>query len=181
MAKVVAKQYAKALFSLAQEEQILEVVYEQLQFLHKQMREEEMFFTFMQHPKVASEDKKYVLDTLFQDKFSVYVLNFLKLLVDKRRFVYIDDMIQFYEVLYRKEKGIVFAQVWSAKELLDEEMKQIEKLLVKKYAKQVEIRYAVHPELVAGVKIMVDGEVIDHSLRHRLQQLRMTLHTSAYK
>lgn len=179
MTNVIAKQYAQALFSLAQEQQQLDNMYQDLQLLQKQMESEASFYTFMKHPSITKDDKKQVLDTVWKDQVQPYVLNLLKLLVDKRRFSYIKEIIQCFFTLYREEKNIVVAKVMSAKALSDDELSNIVGMLEKKFQKEIELTYHVQEKLLAGVKIIVDGDVMDYTLKHRLENLRKALHTNS--
>lgn len=176
MMERVAKQYAQALFALALEEQLLDTMYEQLQFLNQQMEKEASFYTLMQHPKISKDEKKQVLDNVWKQQVHPYVLHLLKLLVDKRRFSYCKAIIQSFFTLYREEKNIVIAQVMSAKVLSEEELCKIQELLQHKYHKNIELVYTIQEELLAGVKLIVNEDVIDYSLQHRLQNLRKALH-----
>ena len=60
MTNVIAKQYAQALFSLAQEQQQLDNMYQDLQLLLKQMDSEASFYLFMKHPNITKNDKNEV-------------------------------------------------------------------------------------------------------------------------
>ncbi len=179
MTNVIAKQYAQALFSLAQEQQQLDNMYQDLQLLLKQMDSEASFYLFMKHPNITKNDKKQVLETVWKDQVQPYVLNLLKLLVDKHRFSYIKEIIQCFFTLYREEKNIIVANVMSAKALSDEELSSIVKMLEKKFSKEIELKYHIQQDLLAGVKIVVNGDVMDNTLQRRLQNLRKALHTNS--
>lgn len=98
------------------------------------------------------------------------------LLVDKRRIIFLEPIVQQYLDLLRKLNEIVLAEVTSAKEL-DEEQKGriIEKVKTLADARDVELKTSVDPNLIGGVIIKVGSKVIDASLRGQLRRIGVSL------
>lgn len=176
MTNSIAKQYAQALFSLVNKQQQLENMYQDLQILLKQMDNETSFYVFMNHPNISKDEKKKVIEVVWKYKIHPYVLNLMKLLVDNQRFLYMKEIIQCFFTLYREERNIVIANVMSAKALSDEELLGIVKMLKKRYKKNIEVKYEIQQDLLAGVKIVVGDDVMDYTLIYRVQSLRKALH-----
>lgn len=172
MAGIVAQSYSDALFSLAQEEQKLDVYKEQLCFVNEQVQENKEFLRVLTHPKIHKEEKKTTIAEVFGDAIDHTLLNFLKLLIDKGRFQNLNDITKEFMKRYNEVNNIVVAYVRSAKELKEEEMKRLQEMLEKKLSKHVELKCFVDPTLIAGLRIKINDMVLDNSALSRMENLK---------
>lgn len=107
-------------------------------------------------------------------------MNFLKILVDRRRIGFLLGICQHYQSLLRKLKQSVLAQVTSAVELNEAQQQSVrEKVLALTNAQQVELETKIDPDLIGGVIIKVGSQVIDASLRGQLRRIGLRLNSAA--
>ena len=171
----ISEPYAQALMSLAQQNDLAEQFGETFRDLESLLSESREFKDFVLNPVINNEDKKSVLKQVMGDA-NPYLLNFIMLLVDKRRIIFLESIVEQYLSLLRKLNQTVLAEVTSARELNDEQKDRIvEKVKGIVEARDVELKTSVDPNLIGGVIIKVGSKVIDASLRGQLRRISVSL------
>ncbi|MEO1465046.1 MAG: ATP synthase F1 subunit delta [Cyanobacteria bacterium J06633_1] len=171
----ISEPYAQAIMSLAQQENLTDQFGETFRSLESLLSESKEFKDFVLNPVIKNEDKKSVLKQVMGDS-NPYIVNFMMLLVDKRRIVFLESIADQYLSLLRKLNQTVLAEVTSAQELTDEQKGNIvNKVKGIVEAKDVELKASVDPSLIGGVIIKVGSKVIDASLRGQLRRISVTL------
>ena len=171
----ISEPYAQALMSLAQQNELADQFGETFRSLESLMSESQEFKDFVQNPVIQNEDKKAVLKQVMGDA-NPYLVNFMMLLVDKRRIVFLESIVNQYLSLLRKLNQTALAEVISARELSDEQKGNIvEKVKGIVEARDVELKTSVNPDLIGGVIIKVGSKVIDASLRGQLRRISVSL------
>ncbi|NET60139.1 MAG: F0F1 ATP synthase subunit delta [Symploca sp. SIO2E6] len=179
----VVEPYAEALMSVAQEHSLTERFGEDVAGLLSILQESSELQQLLGSPVVKAEDKKAVLQqistSLGGDQLHPYMLNFLNVLVDRRRILFVEPILLKYQVLLRKLKHTVLAEVTSAVSLTDAQNQSVkEKVKEITGASQVELDTKIDPELIGGVIIKVDSQVIDSSLRGQLRRIGLRLNAT---
>ncbi len=171
----IAEPYAQALMSLAQQSNITEEFGNSCRDIESLMEESSDFKDFIVNPVTNAEAKKAVLRQVFGDA-NPYFINFLMLLVDKRRIVFLKEIAASYSSLLRKFNQVVLAEVTSAKELNDgQKQALIDRVKGLTEARDVELKITIDPELIGGVIIKVGSKIIDASIRGQLRRIGMSL------
>jgi len=113
------------------------------------------------------------------DSVHPYTLNFVMLLIDKGRILFLEGICKQYLVLLRDLKQIVLAEVTSATPLNDAQQDTIrQKVIQMTGANEVEIETALDAALIGGVVIKVGSQVVDASLRGQLRRISLQLGAS---
>ena len=81
-------------------------------------------------------------------------------------------MARDYEELARGYRGESMAVVTSAVELKEAETVALRAKLEKKLGRKVTLQCRVDPELIGGIRVEVDGRVIDGSIRNKLEEIK---------
>jgi F-type H+-transporting ATPase subunit delta len=171
----ISEPYAQALMSLAQQNDLADQFGETFRDLESLLSESREFKDFVLNPVIKNEDKKSVLKQVMGDA-NPYLLNFIMLLVDKRRIIFLESIVEQYLSLLRQLNQTVLAEVTSARELNDEQKdKIVEKVKGIVEARDVELKTSVDPNLIGGVIIKVGSKVIDASLRGQLRRISVSL------
>jgi len=77
-----------------------------------------------------------------------------------------------YKDLINKEEGFSYGKILSVKPLSEERLHRFEEETGKLLKLNVKLENTVAPDLIGGVKVYVDGKVIDASIKSRLKELR---------
>ena len=97
----ISEPYAQAIMSLAQQDNLTEQFGETFRSLESLLSESQEFKDFVLNPVIKNEDKKAILKQVLGDA-NPYVVNFMMLLVDKRRIVFLESIAEQYLSLLRK-------------------------------------------------------------------------------
>lgn len=170
-----AARYAQGLFDLALERQKLTVWQKQMRLVKKVFRMDENFKSFFMNNQISKADKKDVLRQAFGASIDKEVLNFLCLLVDKHRLKEIMMIVKNFNTLCNEAKGIKEGIVYSAYELSEDDIQQLEKAVSAKLQDQVELENQIDKNLISGLKVVIDDMVMDDSMRYKINALKETL------
>lgn len=173
---VVAKRYAKALYELGQEEGLEQKFLEDLQNMAQIVDQSSEFRSIMESPLYDITLKKRILkDVVSKIASSEYTENFLKILLDKDRFVFLADIIDGYKQILDAASGRVRARLTSAVQLDATQLERIAKALSEVVKKEVDVDVNIEPSLIGGVVAEVEGMVYDGSVRTQLTRLKQSL------
>ena len=118
-----------------------------------------------------------ILDALLDslNSKSVELRNFLTLLYLNNRFNILNEIFDLFEKLLSDFKCIAKATIESAFAMKSEDKEQIEALLSKRFSRKITAVVEVNPELIGGIKIMIDDIVIDASIKGSLDKMTTQL------
>lgn len=168
----IAKKYSLALFELGREQKKLAECKKGLEEVIKTINEYNDLKKILLHPRVMPDDKKKVIQDIFTSSIPGEVLNFLKLLIDKRRELYLDVIYKHFLGLVNEEENILEVEVTSAIELSDELKDKLQNKLVKLLNSKIIIKEKTNPEIIGGMILKIGDRVIDGSIRHDLESLK---------
>ncbi|HEY9639797.1 MAG TPA: ATP synthase F1 subunit delta [Coleofasciculaceae cyanobacterium] len=176
----IAEPYAQALMSLAQSSDQVDRIGEDVRSVLSLLAESKDLQTCLASPLIESEAKKSVIRQVAGDQLHPFTLNFLLLLVDRGRILFVEEIFNQFQVLLRQLRRAVLAEVTSAVELSEEQQNGIrQKVLGMTQAEQVELSLRIDPELIGGVIIKVGSQVVDASLRSQLRRIGMKLSSAS--
>lgn len=172
----VLQPYASALMSLAKSNNLSEKFGEDIRSLLSLLAESEELRLFLGSPLVKPQDKKAVIDRIAGDEMNPMMRNFLRLLVDKGRILFLEGIGKRYLTELRELNQTVLAEVTSAVPLSEAQQQTVcEKVKAMTNAREVEIETKIDSDLIGGVIIKVGSRVIDASLRGQLRRLGIRL------
>lgn len=176
MSSEVAEPYAQALMSVAQEHNLSEDFGQQFRDLEGLLEESAELREFIANPVIDPEAKKAVISRVMGEDANPFLINFLRLLVDKRRIVFLEQIAQQYLALLREMNQTVLAEVTSVAPLSEEQTGQIkERVKGMTGAREVEIKTTINSALIGGVIIKAGSQVIDSSIRGQLRRIGNSL------
>lgn len=179
LSAAVAEPYAEAMMSLARSQNLTDKFGEDARGIIELLESSKELQNFISDPLVPAEKRKAVLRQIVGDQVHPYVVNFLMLLVDKRRIQFLEAICQQYLVLLRDLNQTVLAEVTSAVELSDEQKQTVrEKVKALTSAQEVDLDTKTDPDLIGGVIIKVGSQVFDASLRGQLRRISLRLRSA---
>lgn len=180
MSSLIGNRYGEAFFEAGRDENCLDSLYDDVCLLEGVLGENEDFLKVMSVPSVAREEKSRLLDTIFDGKLQPLTLNYLHLLVDKNRFAGLQDSLEKFVGLYREYKGIVCATAVTAVPMSEELTNRLRDKLAAVTGKQVELTCEVDPALISGIRLQMNGEQFDGSVRRRLEDLKKSIESAVF-
>jgi F-type H+-transporting ATPase subunit delta len=167
----VGSRYAEALFQIAQEQENIEQLEQELQSVVKIIADSRDLQKILYHPQITPEEKKVILKSIFAGRVSRVTVNFLYLLIDHKREFFLKDIVTFFMEMANQVRNLAQAQVTSAVELKGEEKKKLNEILEKIVRKRIRAEYSIDPSLVGGVVVRIGDRVIDGSVRTKLARM----------
>jgi len=172
----VVEPYAQGLMAAARGNNQAEKIGEDIRTILEVIENSQELKDFVVNPVIKAEDKKAILRRITGEETNKLLVNFLMLLVDKRRIVFLEQIGRQYLEILREINNIVVAEISSARELNDEQRQAIvEKVKTLTGAAGVELQTKVEPDLIGGVIIKVGSQVFDSSLRGQLRRIGLSL------
>jgi F-type H+-transporting ATPase subunit delta len=172
----IAEPYAKALMSIADSQDLVDRLGEDVVALRQLLAESAELKQFLDSPLVKATDKKGVLQRVLGDSVHAYTLNFLMLLVDRGRVLFLSDVCRSFQALLRARKQTVLAQVTSTIALTPEQQQTIvDRVKSMTDAREVEIETTIDPDIIGGIIVKVGSQFIDASIRGQLRRIAISL------
>lgn len=94
--------------------------------------------------------------------------NFLNILKEQNRLMVLPEISDLYEQFLLNQSKKCLVSIESAQELKSNELEALQATLSKKIGRDVLLKTSVNPELIAGVRIEYDGQVIDQTMKGRI-------------
>lgn len=171
----IARKYATALFGLAKERDVLQVVWDDLSVIADVVKGERRLLLLLTSPQLSVSQKKSLWDRVLTESAQPIVRNLLHVLIDKGRSAVLLRIVELYRDLLDDEQGYINATITTAVPLNDEERDAIVERLERLSGRSVRYRLEVDPALLGGVVVVWGGQIIDHSVQQDLVRLRETL------
>ena len=171
----VARRYAEAFFSIAQEQNKVDQYQQELEKLVQIIEETENLKEYLAHLLVPANEKKEIVAKIFSDQISSTTLNFLNILIDKRREAYITAIALEYRDMADESRNIAKADLIAAQDVSEEDVKMLAEKLSASMGKTVQLKVSVDPSLLGGVKIRLGDQIIDGTVAKKLAMLKEQL------
>lgn len=170
--KRVSVRYARAVFQTALQANLIDVVYNDFLIINKLFKESRQFRTMSISPVFQNWKKKKIYDEVFGDgKVSKLALDFLLLLIDKRRAELIPSIVFQFIILYNLEHNRLPLEITSAHELTDNIKAKLEQKITSIFNKTIFPEYKINPAIKGGILVKIDDWVYDASIQHQLSIL----------
>jgi F-type H+-transporting ATPase subunit delta len=174
--QAAARVYAKALFDIALQEHALGGISDDLHAVQKALGElDPELRAFFYLPLLRRTDKRRVLDMTFEGKVSRAVLGLFHVLVQKRRELLFDEIVEEFDHYRDDHEGRVRATVTTARELDADLATALRDALEQRTRKTVVLNQLIDPEAIGGIRVNLGDFVLDGTIRRALSDMRRSL------
>ncbi|MEW5992645.1 MAG: F0F1 ATP synthase subunit delta [Chloroflexota bacterium] len=173
-----ARRYAEAAFELAARDDAFDAWATGLS-LAARFAVDEGVVRVVDNPSIPHAERLAVVATLLEGRVLPGVLNLARLLSQRGRFETLPAVAAEYTRLLNRRRGIVEAVVTSAQPLSADETKALRARIEAMTGSGVDLRAEVDATLIGGLTVRVGDQLLDASLRGRLERLRHQLAGSA--
>ncbi|TDI70502.1 MAG: ATP synthase F1 subunit delta [Bacteroidetes bacterium] len=174
---IIARRYAQALKEEADGLGIIEKVDDDVALIRESLNASRELLKFFESPIISREKKASVVSELFGDRVEKTTLQFLLLMVEKRREYAFSQVVRAYLALRDEQRGVVSVSVRVARAMGEEEEKELVAAIEKMIQKTVRLESSVDESLMGGLVVRVGDTVYDGSFSNQLQTLRERLET----
>jgi F-type H+-transporting ATPase subunit delta len=173
--KEAVRGYAEALFSVAEAEEALETVEDELFRFARAVEREQGLRGALTDPALPAERKRAVVEDVLGSRANPHTVNLLGFLVDQGRARDLPAIVDELVALAAERRESAVAEVRTAVPLNAEHRDRLAEALGRATGKRVELKVVVDPSVVGGVVARVGDQVIDGTVRRRLELARERL------
>ncbi len=167
--------YAEALFAVADAEEELGAVEDQLYAFGKLVERDAKVRDALADPALPVENKKGLIRDLLGERANPVAVNLLGLIVDLERGRDIGHIVEGFVAVAAERRKHQLAEVRSAVPLDAARREQLAAALSKATGRTVEVKVVVDPSVIGGVVARLGDEVFDGTIRTRLREVRERL------
>ena len=172
----LAGRYATALFELARDERKIEAVGQSLAAIKQALDESDDFRDLAMSPLVTREAATRAV-TATADAMNVdpMVRNFLGVIAQNRRLSQLPAVIRAFNSLWAQHRGETTAEVTSARPLNDDQIAALKSNLRTRVGRDVAVDLNVDPAILGGLVVKIGSQMIDGSIRTKLNSLAQAM------
>ncbi len=163
--------YARTLFLSAQEQGLADVVMNDMKIVHSVVIQDD-FIAIMKSPLIKISLKKSIFTNLFKEKINSLTMNFLDMVIQNKREIYIDRIIRYFHRLYNQHKGIKSAEIILPVSMDRTMREKFINILKDFFNSEIELTEKIKPEILGGFILTLDDEQFDASVKSSLFRLK---------
>lgn len=166
---VVAKTYAKTLFTIANNQNLIDKISDELEFFRQNFSND--FAHELKNPVISKADMQKIINEVTKKfNFSKITSNFFSSIVKNRRLNLVPEIHQEFNRMVMEYKKILEVEIISTNKV---NLDNIKKLLEKSYPdKKILIKHTMSPKILGGLQIKIGSKVIDASIKSQLEQIK---------
>ena len=169
-----SRPYAEAIFDIAKEEQTLDAWVSDLSIVVSAMQEEAVKI-LINTPDLSQRNKAEIFTSLFEGEISKKVSNFVLVIGQANRINLLESVLESFKRLVALEKNQKNVMVASSYSLEQDQLDKIQAALQKRTGSEINISTHLDKSLIGGIKISYEDQVIDLSLKNKLEALKAQL------
>ena len=164
--------YGQSLYDLAVEENLTDDILGEMEFVKGILSDNPDYVTLLSEPSIPKKERLGLVDESFGGALSPYHLNFIKILIEKGLLREYSACYKRFRKSYNEDHGIADALVTTAVALSESQLEQLKEKLEKISGKTVLLNQKVDPDILGGVRVDLEGQLFDGSVKGRLSELR---------
>jgi F-type H+-transporting ATPase subunit delta len=130
---------------------------------------------FADNPKVGNEQVYDVVSDVVRVQLPAHAQNFLRTVIDNGRLVAVPEIARQFHEMVNAQGGSSDAVVYSAFPISQEQIGAVAQALEKRFRRKLNLTVQEDPSLIGGIRVAVGDEVLDTSVRARLEQMKVAL------
>ncbi len=167
-----AGRYALSLFEISNEKNIIEEIELNIKFIDQALNKSEDFKKFVTNPTLSKKDRLIVIEELGKkNNFNIYFINFLKILIDKHRFFFLDKIILNFKNILCDFRGELNAIVSMPTKMSETQLAEIESILNKVLKKKINLNFKHDPSLISGAKLQIGSLMVDDTAKSKFSRI----------
>jgi F-type H+-transporting ATPase subunit delta len=170
----LARPYAKAAFELAQTDNSL-AQWDDMLSLAGVLASDEAMFGLFDSPHVTSAQAVQVMTEAAGDAFNDRFRDFLSVLASNGRLPLLSEVARLFTELRAEAEKRLSVRVVSAIALDEDQAERMKAALARRFEREIELVSEIDSSVIGGAVVYAGDQVIDGSLRGRLQQLSNNL------
>jgi F-type H+-transporting ATPase subunit delta len=176
--EAIAEVYARSLFEVAKEHDVLDRVHDELGEFAEALSDNRDLQVYLFSPYFSSDEKRDGVRKIVSDADERFV-NFLELLAERHRMPALFRIRREFDAMWADENKLLPVTVTSAVELDEGLVEEIGNRIQEQTGRTVELSSKVDPDVLGGLQLQVGNMVLDGTVRNRLERLRKQVSKAA--
>ncbi len=130
---------------------------------------------FADNPKTSPEQVFGVVAGVVNQPLSAAAQNFLRTVLDNGRLAAMPEIASQFHALVNAQSGVSDALIESAFPIEAAQLSEVVATLEQRFSRKLNARVELRPELIGGIRVVVGDEVLDTSVKARLEQMKTAL------
>lgn len=169
----IARPYAEALYQVAQKHD-LQAWAQKLDVLAVVSQDADLS-QFADSPKSTPEQVLAVLTAAAKQDLTPELQNFLQTVIANGRLNALPEVVAQFHALANAAAGVADAQIFSAYPIEPAQLADVVATLEKRFGRKLLPQVTLEPTLIGGIRVVVGDEVLDTSVKHRLERMKVAL------
>ena len=172
MYEYLDRRYALALYEVAEKKGKVDEYIKDLKEICEIIKSNKDFYEVIKHPQISTKKKKKTFINIFKGHIDEELLSFLLILIEKERIMYLKEKVDQLEKIDLERKNTFKGIVKTTVQLTEEEYNTLKTKLEKKYNKHIILEQIIDPEILGGIYLRINNDVIDDTVKSKLDELR---------
>ena len=169
------REYGEGLYALCREERMEADVLNEIHALSQAFGENSAFLHLLANMSLSKEERVKIVDDTLDGKIHEYVLNFIKILVERGAIHEFSECVKAYQASYNRDHQVAEAEVTTAKPLTDGQKTKLIEKLRSMSSREVVIKEKIDPSVLGGILLEMDGKRYDNTVLNRLKTIRQAM------
>jgi F-type H+-transporting ATPase subunit delta len=130
---------------------------------------------FADNPKVVSSQVFDLITAVVKVPLSDAAKNLLRTVIDNARLAALPEIATQFHALVNARSGVSDATVYSAFAIEPQQLAEVKAALERRFARKLNVHVVIDPTLIGGIRAVVGDEVLDTSIKARLEQMKASL------
>lgn len=171
----VSRRYARALIELAEQSGDIQRIDKDFLKVRALLAKHPEITHLVGNSSISRVEKEDFIDKIFGDEISRPLINFIKVLIHKKRFSQMISIQEEFHRLCEKSRGIREFAVLTPYSLSTENTGRLKKMLANKFKSEIRLIAEIQENMLGGMILRFDGKEINMSYRDRLEDIRRRL------
>lgn len=169
----IARPYAEALYQVAAKHDV-KAWGQQLDALALVAQDAELR-SFADNPKITPKQVFDVIASAAKLPLADGVQNFLRAVIENGRLAALPAVVGQFHALANAAAGVADAQIFSAYPIEPAQLAEVVATLEERFGRKLEAQVQLEPSLIGGIRVVVGDEVLDTSVKARLDRMKVAL------
>ncbi len=175
----ITSRYARSLLNLSINENCIDRIKDDMTLLSSLCKKKDLRL-LLKSPIIKSDKKSAIINTIFNNKLNRVSLNFINIIIKKRREGYLQGIAESFIIQYRLYKNIKSAIIKTPYELDLDSRNLILDFISTKDGARVEIEELIDPNLIGGAIITIEDKQLDISVSSKIKELKKSFSKNLY-
>ena len=163
--------YARALLGLAEEQNALEKIDSDFEQVIRLIDKHPEITHLVTNSTIGKNEKDDFLEKVFPESTAKLLINFLKVLIAKKRFKQVHDIQTIFHHFFEQKKGVQEVTVVTAVPLTRSTEEKLKTALEKRLKSQIRLIQEVDRNILGGMVVRIGNSLVDLSLKSKIESI----------